>query len=87
MTENNVPWFIDIVTINDEFPCLKWLVLCSFRGDMIEERVICPRGIMVKALDWGIVVSKFELKSGYFVNFRRNTLGKDMNSLILPAMG
>ena len=40
----------------------------------------CHRGVMVKAMDCGIVVSEF-------VHFRTNTLGKGMNPLILPAMG
>ena len=47
--------------------------------------VIC--GVMVKALDCGIVVSEFEQQLRYHVHFRTNTLGKDMNPLILPAMG
>ena len=47
----------------------------------------CPRGVMVKAIDCGIVVSKFVLQSRYYVRFQSNTLGKDMNPLILPAMG
>ena len=51
----------------------------SFRG--------CPRGVMVKAMDCGIVVRKFVLQSRYYVHFRANTLGKGMNPLILPAMG
>ena len=47
----------------------------------------CPRGAMVKATDCGIVVREFVLQSRYYVHFRANTLGKDMNPLILPAMG
>ena len=47
----------------------------------------CPRGVMVKAMDCGIVVSEFVLQSRYYVQFRANTLGKGMNTLILPAMG
>ena len=47
----------------------------------------CPRGVMVKAMDCGIVVSEFVLQLRYFVHFRTNTLGKGMNPLILPAMG
>ena len=47
----------------------------------------CPRGVMVKAMDCGIVVSEFILQSCYYVHFRANTLGKGMNPLILPAMG
>ncbi len=46
-----------------------------------------PRGLMVKAMDCGIVVSEFVLQSRYYVHFRANTLGKGMNPLILPAMG
>ena len=47
----------------------------------------CPRGVMVKAMDCGIVVCEFVLQSRYYVHFRANTLGKGMNPLILPAMG
>ena len=47
----------------------------------------CPRGVMVKAMDSGIVVREFVLQSRYYVHFRTNTLGKGMNPLILPAMG
>ena len=47
----------------------------------------CPHGVMVKALDCGIVVSEFELQSQYGMHFRTNTLGKGMNPLILLAMG
>ena len=47
----------------------------------------CPRGVMVKAMDYEIVVSEFVLQSRYYVHFRANTLGKGINPLILPAMG
>ena len=47
----------------------------------------CPRGVIVKAMDCGIVVREFVLQSRYYVHFRVNTLGKAMNPLILPAMG
>ena len=46
-----------------------------------------PRGVMVKAMDCGIVVSEFELNFLNYVHFQANTLGKVMNLLILPAMG
>ena len=45
-----------------------------------------PRGVMVKALGGGIVVSEFELQSHYYVHIRENALGKGMNPLILLAM-
>ena len=48
---------------------------------------VCPRDVMVKAMDCGIVVSEFVLQSRYYVHFRTNTLGEGMNPLILPAMG
>ena len=41
----------------------------------------CPRGVMVKAMDCGIVVSEFVLQSRYYVHFQANTLGKGMNPL------
>ena len=48
----------------------------------------CPRGVMVKAMNSGIVVREFVLQSRYYVHFRANTLGKGMNPIILPpAMG
>ena len=41
-------------------------------------------GVMVKAMNCGIVVREFVLQSRYYVHFRANTLGKGMNPLILP---
>ena len=41
---------------------------------------------MVKAMDCEIVVSEFEIQTRYYVHFRKNTPGKGMNPLILPAM-
>ena len=38
-------------------------------------------------MDLDIVISDFELKSRYYVYFRTNTIGIDMNSLIPPDMG
>ncbi len=47
-----------------------------------------PRGVMVKAMNCGIVVREFVLQSRYYDHFRANTIGKGMNPLILPpAMG
>ena len=42
---------------------------------------------MVKVMYCDIVVSEFELQSRYYVHFQTNTLGTDMNPLILPAIG
>ena len=47
----------------------------------------CARGVMVKTMDCGIVVSEFVPQSRYYVHFRVNTLKKGMNPLILPAIG
>ena len=57
-----------------------------FEANLTQERV-CLRGLMVKAMDCGIVVSEFEFQSRYYIPFGTNTLRKGMNSLILPAMG
>ena len=45
------------------------------------------RGVVAIMLKGNVVVSEFELPSLYFVNFRTNTIGKGMNSIIHPAMG
>ena len=45
------------------------------------------RGVMVKAMDCGIIESEFELLSRYYVHFRTNTLGKGMNPVILIGIG
>ena len=40
-----------------------------------------PNGVVANALDCDIVVSQFELESGYYIHFRCNTLRKGMNLL------
>ena len=42
---------------------------------------------MVKAMDFGMSISEFELCLRYYVHFQTNTLRKGMNLFILPAMG
>ena len=46
----------------------------------------CPRGVMVKAMDCGILLREFILQSRYYGHFWANTIGKGMNPLILQAM-
>ena len=53
----------------------------------LDQTGVCPRSVMVKAMDCGIVVHKFILQLRYYVHFQTNTLGNGMNPLILPAMG
>ena len=67
---------------NTKLNCLNYnrlTELKSLRG--------CPRGVMFKAMDCGIIVREFVLQSCYYVHFQANTIGKGMNPLILPAMG
>ena len=47
----------------------------------------CHRGVMVKAMDCGIVVSEFVFHLHYYVHFRANTLGKGMNPPYPPSYG
>ena len=52
--------------------------------------IICASlssGIVANMLNCNIIVSKFELQSHYYVHFWTNTLGKNKNSLISPAIG
>ena len=46
----------------------------------------CPHGVMLQALNCGILRNKFEFQSHYYVHFQANTLRKSMNPLILPSM-
>ena len=46
------------------------------------------RAVMVKAMDYWIEVSEFELQSYSYIHFKANTLGKDMTPpYILSSMG
>ena len=40
-----------------------------------------PQGVVAKVLDCGLEVNEFKLKSGSYVHFQTNTLGKGMNLL------
>ena len=44
------------------------------------------RGVVVDEQDYDIIVSEFKLHLRYFVHFQKNTIGKDMNPLITPAI-
>ena len=45
-----------------------------------------PRGVMVKAMHCGIVVSGFVLQPRYYVHFRVNTLENGMNTIIIISL-
>ena len=64
---------------------LSWIKMVFARKPYIWRGY--PHGVMVKAMNCGIVVSEFVLQSCYYIHFQTNTLGKGMNPLILPAMG
>ena len=46
------------------------------RIKFIDHNRLILRGVMVKAMDCGIVVREFVLQSRYYVHFRKNTPGK-----------
>ena len=54
---------------------------------LLTQNYMLGEGLMVKVLEYGIVVREFELQSRYYVHFRTNTLRKGMCPLILPSMG
>ena len=64
---------------------LAVLVWILSMGEIVS--LVCPRGVMVKAMDCEIVISEFELQSRYYLHFRTNTFGKGMNPLNLPSVG
>ena len=71
--------------------CLRFMVwkLYTVLNIMIEiqwDREY-PRGVMVKSMDCGIVVSEFVLQSDYYVHFRANTPRKRYESPYPPSYG
>ena len=56
-----------------------YIYICEIIRTAVMIKRGCPRGIMVKAMDCGIVVSEFVLQTRYYVHFRANTHGKGMN--------
>ena len=78
------------VIINETTVLLVWVLIIAHitLGLIFSVRFWgCPRGAMVKAMNSGIVVRKFELHLRYYVPFWTSTIGKSMNTLILPAVG
>ena len=48
---------------------------------------VCACGVMVKALDCGVVVSEFKFQLHYYVHFQTSTFGKGISPLILTSYG
>ena len=47
-----------------------------------------PCGVVVKMLDYDIIVNEFEIQSFYYFHFQPNTLGKRVNPFVPhPTMG
>ena len=70
-TENkDISWCITL-------SCLFTIITLKTRG--------CPRCVMVKAMNCGIVVREFVLQSRYYVHFRANTLGKGIEPPYPPS--
>ena len=71
-----------IPTISRDIPYFS--LYSSLSLSIKEERSSC--GVVANVLDCDIVVSEFELQSRYYIPFQTNTLGKDINTLILSAV-
>ena len=56
---------------------LNWLIYKSRE---------CPHGVMVKALNCGVIVSEFKLQLCYYIYFWSNTLGKGMWTPLSPQL-
>ena len=86
MLMNKIEFFLDVLLDSE---LIEWCVMVAYLIAQI--KILggrgCPHGVMVKAIDCGIVVSKFVLQSCYYVHFEANTLRKGVNPFILPAMG
>ena len=62
-------------------------VIKSFVPEPISRAFRFPMSISHIRIPGYVTVSTFELQLRYYIHFRANTIGKCMNSLILPAMG
>ena len=47
----------------------------------------CPRGVVVKVMDNGIVIGEFIFQLSYYIHFLANTLGKGMKPPYPPSYG
>ena len=56
--------------------------LCQHLNDLIESYQIW----LAKVLDCDIVLSEFEFQSRYYIHFPVNTLGKTLDSLMIPGL-
>ena len=61
-------------------------MIILFYYSKIMQRVTV-NSVMAKVLDCGLVVSEFDLDSGYYIHLLVNTLEKGMSTFILPALG
>ena len=71
-------------------PILTSIVFLLYSHYFVYRNLIrgCPRGVMVKAMDSGIVSTLSSYSSRVITfTFGKIPLGKVMNPLILPAMG
>ena len=87
MYSHNIPNFQESTTILNACTKTVWkLIECTTYITSNTSRG-CSRGVMVNALYCEIVECEFELQWYCYIHFWTNTLGKDMNPFILPAMG
>ena len=80
-------FFWDFVNQHPFLFLKRWFSSIIHFSNNIRNNEGCPRGVMVKAMDCGIVIREFVHQSRYHFHFRANTFGKGINPLILPAMG
>ena len=62
-------------------------MICELKSTKLNSSMEGSRGVMVNSMGCGIIVSEFEHRSCYYVHFQTNNFGKDVNPLMLPAVG
>ena len=70
---------IDIINPEKSYKSLPLFIYLLFEEEEVD--------YILKVLDCGRKVREFKLQSYYYVHFRTNRLGKDMNHLSLPMYG
>ena len=79
---SKVSWifnFLTLLSILSHFLLSTKIFLYAAEG--------CTRSVMVKAMDFGLVVSEFVLQSRSYVHFRANTLGERYEPPYPPSYG
>ena len=72
---------------NEKFSCREKMVFALvYLFRFVTNFMGNPHDVVANGLDGNVEEKEFELQSQYYVHFRPNTHGKEMNPLIFPVL-